>query len=308
MRLLWSSLCSTVFLASCSDLSAVTKFAQTAPDVSKLDTLTEVYVSDPQTQIDWTSVWNTPDPSLTKLVTTRQKEKVAIDSLHALIVNYMKSLGGLAGSSVTDVATQAQAVSTNLAALQQINRTNLDAAQATAIGDLVSFSSQNLLNAWRGHEIGNIIKQNQNAFHSAISTEITIVRDAFLLDFTDTCKVVLGARDHTKAVLAPGVAELVTCGAIAPAAEGAMAHPLSAVANPVARAAYFTFRQTANAEIATLNAATLAAQQYVAALQKLGTAYDDLVDQNGHYTAATLETILPLLIDAEKAYVDIDSL
>ncbi len=308
MGLSRSPLLAMWLLAGCSDLSAITKFAQTAPDVSKLYTLTAVYVSDPQTQIDWTGVWNTPDPSLAQLSAIREKQRAAIDALHALIVNYMKGLGGLAGSSVTDISTQAKTVSTNLTALQKDIPADLSTAQVTAIGDLVSVGPHGLLDMWRGYEIGRIIKQNQNAFHSMISTEITIVNDAFILDFAATCKVVLGARDHMRQILSPGVADPVTCGAAASAASSVKTPVPSGLAIPVARAAYFTFRQSADTEIANLNAATLAAQQYVIALQKLGTAYDDLVDQNGQFNAATLQTILPLLTDAEKAYADIDRL
>jgi len=272
-----------ILLAACVDLSAVTKFAQTAPDVTKLDALTDVYVSDLQTLSDYAAIWQSPDPDLQKNIALRQSEKVTFDDLHALIVNYIKAVGGLAGASATDLSTQAKSVGTNLTALQKKDPHILSTAQVSSLSDLILVVPQGVLNIWRESEIGSIIKQNQKAFHVMVSTEITIVQNVYLLDFDNTKGQVVGDRDHMKSDLGRSGGS-------------------SAI-----RAAQFTFQRDAASDIARLDAATAAAKQYVSALTSLAKAYDTLVDQSGHFSAATLQAILPDLMAAQKAYQDIKS-
>lgn len=271
-----------LFLAGCVDLSAVTKFSQTAPDVAKLDVLTDLYVSDPQTMGEWQSVWVTPDPALALTTTDREKQKPVFDELHALIVNYMKALGQLADSKVTDLSGQAKAVSSNLVSLQKSDDIKITAAQAARIGDLVTVIPQDLLSIWRGYEIGRLIKRNQAAFQAMIYTEIVIVQ-RYESDYHQLLAVVTDTA-------------------------GMMDAAIRHEANPLARAARFAFRKDVAQTTDRFTAANSAAQKYVVALQKLGAAYDTLVQNSDHFTAATLQAILPDLNDATKAYADIMSL
>jgi hypothetical protein len=271
-----------LLLTACTDLSAVTKFAQTAPDVTKLDTLTDIWVSDPKTQGDYVGVWQPSDPDLAKQTALRQTEKGTLDDLHALIVNYMKAVGGLAGASATDLSTQAKSVGTSLTALQKADTSLLTTAQVSSLSGLILLVPQDVLNIWRASEIGSIIKQNQNAFHVMVSTEIVIVRDHYIPDFGSTSREIDSSLGRTNGALGGNAA--------------------------ATRVTAFGFQQWASADKARLQTAITAAQQYVVALQKLAAAYDVLVDQSGHFTAATLQAILPMLIDAEKAYGDVNSL
>jgi hypothetical protein len=269
-------------LGGCVDLSAVDKFAQTAPDVSKLDALTDIYVSDPATQYSWQSVWLTGAPDAAQITTDRAKQKATLDDLHALIVNYIQALGGLSGTNLTDVSAQAKIVSAGLTSSE--GRLGLSSSQVSTVGDLLIIVPQNALNVWREHEIGEIIKTNQAAFHAMLNVETMIVQKIYILDFQS----VLNTIEATTARM-----------------EAALASP---TADPTARAAAFNFQENASTAEAHYETAIGAAQHYVIALQKLGAAYDILAQQSGDLSSATLQQILPLLNDASKAYADLKKL
>ena len=285
-----------ISLAGCADLSAVADFAKMAPDVAKLDTLTDVYVAAPAIQSEWAAIWTKPDPALADQFKKRQDQKVAIDALHALIVNYMKALGGLAGPGATDISAQAKLVGTNLAALQKADPSLLPTAQVAPISDLVSVIPQGILDLYRQSEVSSIIVKNQVSFHRMIDAETEIVQGSFERDISQACKAILAATHQTLGEFNS------SCGP-----DGTIAIVVIS-GSPTKRATTFGFGRSANADIAKLNAAARGAQQYVTALQKLREAYDVLVQDAGHIDATTVTRIIPLLTDVEKAYSDIGSL
>jgi predicted secreted protein len=285
MKINTFSILFAVLLIGCADLSAVTKFSQTAPDIAKLDALNDVYISDPQTMSEWESIWQVPDPRLMTQKSEREKQKVALDSLHELLINYMKALGDLSGSKVTDVSTQAKAVSTNLSTLQKANQINLSANQVSSIGDLVSVVPQDMLNIWRADKVAQLIRENQKPFQALVSTEITVIGEIYCLDYDNVARTIESAACRL---------------------EGSW--PKTKDQNPVSRAAHFSFQQNVVKAKTRIENAKTAAQKYVEALKKLSAAYNILVEQSDHFSSQTLLAILPLLDDANKAYVDVRNL
>lgn len=271
-------------LSGCVDLSAVTKFSQTTPDVATLDSLTDVYVSDPKTMSDWQSIWVSPDPELSPEGDKRKQQKVALDALNGLIVDYMKALGDIANSSSADISTEAKSVSSGLSSLQKVGAVNLSTSQVSSIGDLITIVPQSLLNIYRAEELGKIIRQNRGPFDAMVATEIDIVKEAYIPDFADTKKTIDSMAQRTEA-------------AIKSAPDGA-----------VMRSSRFTFQKQSETAESQMDAATDSANNYVKALQSLDKAYDQLAETGNGFGNDTLAQIKPYLDDAQKAYRDVQKL
>jgi hypothetical protein len=282
-RHLWLLLPIIVGLSGCADLTAVSTFSKSAPDVAKLDELTDVYVEDPRVQANWSSLSQPPDPADIQLVEDRKNQKVAFDHLHGLIVDYMKALGDASGAKLNDLSAKSKDVSKELSDLQKKNLISATAAQVTAIGDFVEIAPKNFLNLYRARQIAKIMKDCQKSFDAAIDVEIGIVSDVYILDYKITSHTITSQRDFVEKF------------ASTPKATG-----LTSVVK-------FLFEREVQLDVTKLDQAQTAATQYVAALKKLKSAYDALVDKDGKFDDKTLMEIKPYLSAAAKAYTDVNA-
>ncbi len=127
------------------------------------------------------------------------------------------------------------------------------------------------------------MKDCQKSFDAAIDVEIGIVSDVYILDYKITSHTITSQRDFVEKF------------ASTPKATG-----LTSVVK-------FLFEREVQLDVTKLDQAQTAATQYVAALKKLKSAYDALVDKDGKFDDKTLMEIKPYLSAAAKAYTDVNA-
>ena len=280
----WIVLPLVVALSGCANLTAISTFSKSAPDIANLDKLTGVYVEDPQVQATWLSLSQPGDLLHPALVETRLEQKVALDQLHGLIVDYMRALGDVSGAKLTDLSAQSKVVSGNLSTLQKKGLISITADQVAAIGDIATIVPQNILNLYRAHQVARIIRDNQKAFDAMVDVEIGVVADVYILDYKTTATTITSQRDFIEM------------------------GPSSSGANSLAPVTKFLFEKEASRDVGRLDRARVAATQYVVALEKLKAAYDALVEEDGKFDERTLLALAPYLSAAAKAYTDVNAI
>lgn len=268
-----------IITASCADLTAVQEFSKATPNQAQLDRLNDGFASAPAIENEWNTLRGTRDLALDSQANQINEEKVALDEVNALIVNYMKALGNLSDANLTDVSSQAQSVKDELTQLSKSETgMGLDAGKISAIGDLLKVATNDTLSFWRARKLEETLQSNQASFHALLDTETQIV-GFYTLDFQNILQEIHGdvayVDDHASSF--PYGTRLL-------------------------------LDRAARKDTKSLNDELAAANSYKDALAKLGHSYDQLVQANGNFSAATYAAIKEDLDDVQKAYIDIAKL
>jgi hypothetical protein len=276
-----------LMLTRCVDTSAVTSFAQEAPDVSKLDALTAVYVGIPAAQIEWDLQRTMPAYERDRKMqetTVRQQQQANLDKLHAVLVAYMKALGGLSASKLTDVSGSVKSVTDGLTSLQKAAPgLGITSAQVSSVSDLVNFIGELGISGWRQYELKGVIEKGQPLFQNLVALEIQIVQRGIIPDIQN---VEAQIRENE-------TVELTN-----------LSHSRSDVAAVTA----FDFRRNATGDLDHYETAEIAAKAYVEALKALAAAHTALYEDRNELSSKTLDQILPFLQQAETSYQDLRKL
>jgi len=284
----WGPAClSFLMLTGCLNTSAVSSFAQEAPDVTKLDALTDVFVGIPAAQTEWDLQRRIPDDQrdqLAQATAVRHQQQANLDKLHAVLVDYMKALGGLSAPKLTDVSGSADFVTGGLTSLQTaIPTLGITTAQVSLVGDLVNLIGELAISGWRQYELAGVIEKGQPLFQNLVALEIQIIHRGIIPDIQS---VEAQIRENQTVEL----------------------NNLSHSRGDVAVVTAFDFRRNATSDLDHYETAENAAKAYVKALNALAAAHTKLYEERDQLSVKTLEQILPFLQQAETAYQDLRKL
>ncbi len=276
------SLLMALSLVACVDTSAVTKFSQSAPDPAKLAVLTEEYVNLPNENLEWNFYGQSNDWAAD--YANRQQQKQAINDLHAVIVGYMKALGGLSDSKLIDVSAPSKSITDGLTSLMKADPgLGLTATNISAIGAVAKFVGDAVLNVWRERELARILEQNDAGFQASIAVERLIVKNSLLPGIENRRHFIQSMVDR-------------------------LGKGLGGQGDATRIADRFLIAQAVRQEQARLDTIAKAAQAYDDALDKLSAAHTKLVESRNNLSEQTLKDITPFLKEAVAAYTALNKL
>ena len=167
----------------CTNLEAVRSFAKLSASVANYQQVVSDYAESPIRQLRYQP--DNQDSRLAAIADRRAEQKKQFIAVQTVIVNYMDSLGDLAGD---EVATLDADIDNLTAALEKAKFVGDSDKQignetATAAATIAKQLSYAILNEWRKSKVKHLIRENDAAFQNVITgfTEILDkdVRDSF---------------------------------------------------------------------------------------------------------------------------------
>lgn len=301
-----------LLISSCAttDPSAVTSFSALAPDASKLHSLTTAYADAPN-QLRALNVLNYTAMSAdatAEQVKARNAQVAQIDALHAILVNYMQSLGALANNSLVQTSTDTKDVTDGLTALSKANpNLGLTSSMIAGIGDLANLLADASTSFYRQDQLTSIIGKSQAPFQQLVAAEKKIVSEGVI-------KELQLVEDKTKAL-----AEVTHALQVNAAAEAAKSKSPEEGATGVEAlnrqlqgtgatdiASLYLLQQSITSNLNNLDIQIKAATAYLTALNKIADAHtvlyknrENLLSKEGAKTA--ISQLTPLVKDANAA-------
>lgn len=301
-----------LFLVSgCADPSAVTSFSVLAPDASKLHSLTAAYADAPNQLKALDVLQNVTTMSVAETATqvkARNDQVAQIDALHAVLVNYMQSLGALANNSLVQTSTDTKDVTDGLTALStSLPALGLTSAMISGVGNISTLLGDAATAAYRQDQLTTIIGKSEVPFQQLIAAEKTIVTEGVI-------KELQNVEDRTRKL-----AEVTHALQVNANAEAKKSKPTTIMSTGVDAldpklqrsgaadiASLYLLQQAINSNLSILDLQIKAATAYVTALDKISLAHtilyknrDNLLSREGAKTALTQLT--PLEKDASAA-------
>jgi len=293
-----------------TDPGAVTSFSALAPDASKLHSLTTAYADAPNQlkALDVLQYTAMSADETAEQVKARNAQVAQIDALHAILVNYMQSLGALANNGLVQTSADTKDVTDGLTALSK-NKPDLGLTpnMITGIGDLVTLLADAATSFYRQDQLTSIIGRSDAPFQQLVAAEKKIVsegvikelqlvedRTKALAEVTHALKV--NADAEAAKSMAPQVGDTGVKG-LNPKLQGSGAADIASL---------YLLQQLITSNLNNLDLQIKAATAYLTALDKIADAHtvlyknrDDLLTKKGAKTA--ISQLTPLVKDANAA-------
>lgn len=142
---------SFIFVAGCTDLTAVNKWATTATDATGFKRIVATYADTPKRLARYA-----PDQTdeFEEQAVERAKQAQTIQEAMRAVEAYMSALAALSSDAPVNITEDIGAITTNLGELGVANTTTLN-----AVGEIVSLLGNEVIGLWRTSKVGNLIEQ-----------------------------------------------------------------------------------------------------------------------------------------------------
>lgn len=289
-----------------TDPSAVTSFSALAPDASKLHSLAAAYADAPNQEraLDVLNYSPMSADDTAKQVKTRNDQVAQIDALHAVLVNYMQSLGALANNNLVQTGTDTKNVTDGLTALSKaMPNLGLTSGMITGVGDICTLLGDAATLAYRQEQLAAIIGKADAPFQQLIAAEKTIVTRGVVPELTNVEERVKRLHQVTNALqvddaeVEKSTSRMKDTNLPDPKLRGRGAADIASL---------YLMEQAITSNLAALDLQIKAANAYVTALDKISSAHtvlyknrDNLLTKDGAKSAIT--QLAPLAKEANTA-------
>lgn len=295
-----------------TDPGAVKSFSALAPDASKLHSLTVAYADAPN-QIEATDVLHYAATSAAETaaqVKARNEQVTQIDAVHAVLVNYMQSLGALADDSLVQTSTDTKDVTDGLTALSKAKPSlGLTAGMITGVGDIITLLADAATAGYRQEQLTTIIGKSEGPFQKLIAAEKSIISEGVIKELQNV-KERIGSAELAQVKHALQVnadAEEKKSIQPKPGDTGVNAlDPKLQRSGAADIASLYLLQQAISSNLSALDLQIKAATAYATALDKISSAHtvlynnrNSLLSKDGAKTA--IKQLTPLVKDANTA-------
>ncbi len=294
-----------------TDPSAVTSFSALAPDASKLHSLTAAYADVPNQLKLLDVLQNVTATSATDTaaqVKTRNDQVTQIDALHAVLVNYMQSLGALANNSLAQTSTDTKDVTDGLTALSKAApNLGLTPGMITGVGAISTFLGDAATANYRQEQLTTIIGESELPFQQLIAAEKTIVTEGVIKELQNVREQTTRLAEVTHALEVNAGAEALKSAPPKMDSKGVdRLDPKLQRSGAADIAALYLLQKAITSDLSTLDLQIKAATAYATALDKISSAHtilyknrDGLLSKEGAKTA--IAQLTPLVKEANTA-------
>ena len=170
-------------LTGCTDLTAVRDWSNTSLEASQFNEIVATYVDTPERLQRYDTQDEATRAGWQKQRVVREAQAEALQSLLALVSDYMATLSTLASDSVIDFSEEASAYTTSLQNLNRVAGDSIPNDTIGAVGSLVQTMADAALDLWRANEVKKIIAEANQPLQSILAGELrSIVREDFRRD------------------------------------------------------------------------------------------------------------------------------
>ncbi|MDD3371338.1 MAG: hypothetical protein PHE27_05880 [Alphaproteobacteria bacterium] len=270
-------------LGGCVDTSAVTKFAQTAPDQTKLSALADVWVALPENEIKWDIYRrNELKDKLKADQQVRQKQKKSLEELNGVLIAYMNALGAMSGSALSDTTAPAKSAIDGLKALKSSKALGITDAEIASVNTLFSFVANLAVSGVQQHELLRALESGEGPFQDIVSIERKIVKRGILAGIKSLKSSIRRVDDEAQETLPKD--------------------------QKLSQIAAFALHRAAEEDLSSCSAQEEAAKAYIKALDNLSEAHTVLYESRNKLSKQTVEKILPYIEKIEDAYAALGQL
>jgi len=278
MKICWLIAIILLTAGCATDPGAVVSFSALAPDANKLHSLTVAYADAPRELVDLDvlkDVNKIERDQLANDVETRNIQVAQIDALHAVLVEYMKSLGALANNSLVQTSTDTKFVTDGLTALSKAKPSiGLTNDMITGVGSICTFLGDAATAAYRQKELSSIIEKSEAPFQQLVAVEKIIVKEVVIKELNNvknrtralavvTHALNLNAEEESRKYPVPNEGDTGVKG-LDPRLRGSGAADIASL---------YLLKKEIFSDLATLDLQIKAATDYVAALDKISSAH-----------------------------------
>jgi hypothetical protein len=308
MRCYWRIAVVLIVSGCATDPSAVTSFSALAPDAPKLHSLTTAYADVPNElrALDVLNNITVISPAETAAqVKTRNQQVAQIDALHAVLVNYMRSLGALANNGLVQTSTDTKDVTDGLTSLSKAVPTlGLTANMITGVGDICTFLADAATAAYRQEQLTIIIAKSEQPFQQLIEAEAAIVAKGVIPDLGNVENRIKDLAEVTHALQVNDEAEAAKSKAGSTGVDGL--NPTLQRSGAADVASLYLLRRAMTSEFSAVELQIKAARDYLTALHEISAAHTVLYRNRGDLLSkkgakAAIGQLSPLVKEANTA-------
>jgi hypothetical protein len=295
-----------------TDPGAVRSFSALAPDASKLHSLTVAYADAP-IQLQELDVLNYTAMSAAEIsaqVKARNAQVAQIDALHAVLVNYMQSLGALANDGLVQTSTDAKDVTDGLTALSKANASlGLTSGMITGVGKIITLLGDAATEIYRQQQLTTIIGKSEGPFQQLVAAEKAIVTEGVIKELQlvkeRTEHGELAEVTHALKVNAEAEANKSKYPKMGDTGVTAL-NPKLQRSGAADIASLYLLRQAVTSNLSVLDSEIKAATAYATALDKISSAHTVLYNNRKNLLTkdgakAALAQLTPLVKEANAA-------
>jgi hypothetical protein len=304
--------------AGCVDPGAVTSFASLAPDANKLHSLTVAYADAP-TKLEDLDVLHRIAPmysaNIAAQVKARNEQVMEIDALHAVLVNYMASLGALADNALVQTSTDTAKVTDGLTALSKAKpNLGLTSGIISGVGKICTLLADAATAGYRQSQLTGIIGRSESSFQALVMAERLIVTEGVIKELKLVKDKTADLAEVTHALQVNNDAEAALAKPPKPGATGVDGlDPRLQQSGAADTASLYLLQQAIRADLASIDLQIQAATAYVTALDKIAAAHTVLYNnRNGLLTRSgaksAITQLMPLVKEANSALQSLKSM